>query len=123
MYHSSVSDLPIDIQRNIYTKLVHISTIPCELSQEIRDWKLKKTFRNLIGLFGFRNATWGLIYNSLTQQKKVPVRYSFVNYEPMVYDLWNSMTFEERDVFDVDECTPIEGYYSDDGLLHIWWEN
>ena len=113
-----IEDLPIEIQEHIYRYHVKLHAIDQDLKTEIENFKLQKAFRSVIALLGFRNASWGFLYHLLTNNNDASIRYRYVNYEPLVFDHWNSMTHEERD--DFSEYIDIRrAYFTDDGLLEV----
>lgn len=118
---SNISNLPVEIREHIYKYFIQTNTLSIDLKDEIESFKLMQSFRNLIGILGFRNAAWGVVYHVLTKNTLQPVRYRYVNYEPKVFMHWNSMTHSERDSFRVPDVR--RGYYTDDGLFVIEWWN
>lgn len=116
-----MENLPIELRCLIYSHFIHLHTLPDELKHSIHFWKLEKAFRNIIGTVGFRNAAWGILYSILTKNFNEPIRYRFVHYEPRVIELWNSMSYEERDSVDFMRYIIDHAYYDDTGLFHVEW--
>jgi hypothetical protein len=113
-----IEELPIEIQEHIYRYHVKSNSINEDLKNEIHDFKLYRAFRSVISLLGVRNASWGFLYHLLTHNKDQSIRYRYVNYEPLVFEIWNSLTHDERDkvpdVIDIHRA-----YFTDDGLLEV----
>jgi hypothetical protein len=118
---SNIRELPVELREHIYKYFIRINTIPSDLKDEIESFKLMQSFRNIIGILGFRNAAWGVVYHVLTKNTLQPVRYRYVNYEPKVFMHWDSMTNAERDSFRVPDVR--RGYYDDDGSFIVEWWN
>lgn len=117
---SNIESLPYDVQCIIYRFHVNSMRLSFDLKHEIHTFKLVHAFRNLIAIIGFRNATWGVLYHFLTCRYYDPVRYKYVHYEQMIFDLWNSMTHEERDAFYVPRLK--HAFYLDDGTFVVEWD-
>lgn len=92
-----LSDLPHDIKLKIIEYLIPSWTIPRELKGEIVEYPLMKSFRDLIGLTGSRNASFGVLYNIITEKFKPYVYFLHKNYEVKCLRFWKSITDEQRD--------------------------
>lgn len=115
---SRIEQLPEELRELIYNWYVKTHVIDRDLKYEIEYAKLHSAFRNVIGVLGFRNASWGFLYHMMTGNMNKSIRYKFVHYEPLVLDVWSSMTHEERDHFKKKYIID-QAYYRDDGLLEI----
>lgn len=115
----NISQLPLELREYIYKYYIQTRQISYAMKEEIETFKLMQSFRNLIGILGFRNAAWGVVYHVLTKNHLSPVRYRHVCYEPKVLMHWDSMTHAERDSFTVPDIK--RGYYDDDGSFVIEW--
>lgn len=115
---SRIEQLPEELREYIYRYYVKTKRIDKELKQEIEYARLQNAFRNVIGILGVRNASWGFLYRILTQTTNESIYCRYVHYEPRVLSLWRKMSFEERDqlktIYSIDRA-----FYTDDGRLEV----
>ena len=115
---SRIEQLPEELREHIYRYYIKSKRINNKLEQEIEYARLHIAFRNVIGILGVRNASWGFLYRVLTQTTGESIYCRYVHYEPRVLSFWRKMTFEERDqlktVYSIDRA-----FYTDDGRLEV----
>lgn len=115
---SRIEQLPEELREHIYKYYVKSKRINNGLKKEIEYARLQIAFRNVIGILGFRNASWGFLYRIMTQTTNESIYCRYVHYEPLVMKLWRNMSFEERD-----ELRPVyyidRSFYTDDGRLEV----
>lgn len=112
-----MDNLPLEIIEKIYKILIDLHSLPDDLKREIENEKLQKMFRYVQGIVGFRNASWGVVYHILTNNRG-PVCYRYVSYEQKVLDLWNELSHEQRDDINI-EFYIEHSYFNDDGLFYL----
>ncbi len=106
-----------DLIHKIYKHFIELHFIPDDLKQDIENEKLYKMFRYIQSIVGFRNASWGVIYHILTNDKS-PVRYRFVSYEEKTLDMWNKLSYEQRDDIHI-SFSITHSFFNDDGLFYL----
>lgn len=112
-----MDNLPDDLINKIYSIFIRLHSLPDELKHEIENEKLYKMFREVQGIVGFRNASWGVIYHILTNNRS-PVRYRYSCYEEKTLELWKNLSHEQRDEVQID-FSITHSFFNDDGLFYL----
>lgn len=115
---SRIEQLPEELREHIYSYYVKTKRVDKELKHEIEFARLQNAFRNVIGILGVRNASWGFLYRVMTRTTNESIYCLYVHYEPLVMKIWRKMSFEERDqlktVYFINRA-----FYTDDGRLEV----